>query len=896
MPAKSYDRNLIEASLDPLVTISSDGTITDVNEATVQVTGRSRDDLIGTDFSTYFTEPARAKVGYETAFRLGSIRDYELELRHSDGRITPVVYNATVYRDETGEVSGVFAAARDISKRKKAEEAWSRLAAIVDSSDDAIIGKTLDGTIVSWNPGAEKIYGYTAPEVIGRHMSLLVPPDQLDEINGILGRIRRGEPVHHYETVRIRRDGTPLQISLTLSPIRDRDGSIVGASTIARDITARKQAEEAVRRANEYNRSLIEASLDPLVTINPDGTISDVNEATIRVTGVPRDELIGTDFSNYFTEPGKAKAGYETAFRLGSVRDYELELRHRDGRTTPVLYNASVYRDEAGEVAGVFAAARDITELKKAEETTRRASAYNRSLIEASLDPLVTINPDGTISDVNEATIRVTGVSRDELIGTNFSAYFTEPEKAKAGYEQVFRDGAVTDYKLELRHRDGRITPVLYNAAVYRDETGNIAGVFAAARDITEQKKAEEVIRRANAYNRSLIEASLDPLVTINPDGTISDVNEATIRVTGVPRDELIGTDFSNYFTEAEKAKAGYEQVFRDGSVIDYELEIRHRDGRITPVLYNAAVYRDGSGGIAGIFAAARDVTERKRAEAALMAAYNELDDRVKERTADLVEANSSLEKEITGHKATASELEQRSRELARSNEELQQFAYIASHDLQEPLRAISGFTELLERRYKGELDERADRYINFIVDGTRQMQQVIQDLLAYSRVQTKAHEFGLIDANSALEQALSNLQVAIRDRRALVTVENRLPEIFADGIQITQVFQNLIVNALKFQGPGATPEVRVSARREGDAWLFSVADNGIGIDARHLDRIFMLFQRLHAKGEYDGTGIGLAICKRIVERHGGSIAVQSTPGVGSTFTFSIPTRNGVRP
>ncbi len=896
MPAKSYDRNLIEASLDPLVTISSDGTITDVNEATVQVTGRSRDDLIGTDFSTYFTEPARAKVGYETAFRLGSIRDYELELRHSDGRITPVVYNATVYRDETGEVSGVFAAARDISKRKKAEEAWSRLAAIVDSSDDAIIGKTLDGTIVSWNPGAEKIYGYTAPEVIGRHMSLLVPPDQLDEINGILGRIRRGEPVHHYETVRIRRDGTPLQISLTLSPIRDRDGSIVGASTIARDITARKQAEEAVRRANEYNRSLIEASLDPLVTINPDGTISDVNEATIRVTGVPRDELIGTDFSNYFTEPGKAKAGYETAFRLGSVRDYELELRHRDGRTTPVLYNASVYRDEAGEVAGVFAAARDITELKKAEETTRRASAYNRSLIEASLDPLVTINPDGTISDVNEATIRVTGVPRDELIGTDFSNYFTEPGKAKAGYEQVFRDGAVTDYKLELRHRDGRITPVLYNAAVYRDETGNIAGVFAAARDITEQKKAEEVIRRANAYNRSLIEASLDPLVTINPDGTISDVNEATIRVTGVPRDELIGTDFSNYFTEAEKAKAGYEQVFRDGSVIDYELEIRHRDGRITPVLYNAAVYRDGSGGIAGIFAAARDVTERKRAEAALMAAYNELDDRVKERTADLVEANSSLEKEITGHKATASELEQRSRELARSNEELQQFAYIASHDLQEPLRAISGFTELLERRYKGELDERADRYINFIVDGTRQMQQVIQDLLAYSRVQTKAHEFGLIDANSALEQALSNLQVAIRDRRALVTVENRLPEIFADGIQITQVFQNLIVNALKFQGPGATPEVRVSARREGDAWLFSVADNGIGIDARHLDRIFMLFQRLHAKGEYDGTGIGLAICKRIVERHGGSIAVQSTPGVGSTFTFSIPTRNGVRP
>ncbi|MEN6516741.1 MAG: PAS domain S-box protein [Methanospirillum sp.] len=771
-PAGSYDRSLIEASLDPLVTISPDGAITDVNAATAEVTGCSREELIGTDFSTYFTDPQRAKAGYESAFRTGSIRDYELEIRHASGRITSVIYNATVYLDEAGEIAGVFAAARDISKRKKAEEEWSRLVAIVDSSDDAIIGKSLDGTIVSWNPGAEKIYGYAAPEAIGRHMSLLAPPGQVDEIDSLLARIRRGESVRHYETIRVRRDGTPLRVSLTLSPIRDRDGRIVGASTIARDITARKQAEEAVRRANAYNRSLIEASLDPLVTIDPDGTISDVSDATVRVTGRSREELIGTDFSTYFTEPWRAKAGYETAFRTGSVRDFELELRHRDGTTTPVIYNATVYRDEAGEVAGVFA----------------------------------------------------------------------------------------------------------------------------AARDITERKKAEEAIRRANAYNRSLIEASLDPLVTINPDGTISDVNEATIRVTGVPRDGLIGTNFSEYFTEPERAKAGYEQVFHDGSVTDYELEIRHRDGRITPVLYNAAVYRDESGGIAGIFAAARDVTERKRAEAALLTAYNELDDRVKERTADLVEATRSLEREITGHKATASALEERSRELARSNEELQQFAYIASHDLQEPLRAISGFTELLERRYKGELDERADRYINFIVDGTRQMQQVIQDLLAYSRVQTKAHEFDLIDTNRALDQALLNLRVSIRDRHAHVAVEDRLPEIFADGIQITQVFQNLIGNALKFQKPGAVPEIRISTVREGGDWVFSVADNGIGIDARHLDRIFMLFQRLHAKGEYDGTGIGLAICKRIVERHGGSIAVQSTPGLGSTFTFSIPTRNGARP
>ena len=771
-PGGSYNRSLIEASLDPFVTISPDGTITDVNAATAEVTGRSREELIGTDFSTYFTEPEKAKAGYETAFRTGSVRDYELEIRHTSGRLTSVIYNATVYRDEAGRIAGVFAAARDITERKKAEEEWSRLAAIVDSSDDAIIGKTLDGTIVSWNAGAEKIYGYAAAEIVGRHISVLVPPDQVAEIDGILAKIWDGNPVHHYETGRIRKDGSHIQISLTLSPIRNRDGRVVGASTIARDITARKLAEEVVRRANEYNRSLIEASLDPLVTISADGTISDVNEATVRVTGVPRAELIGTDFSTYFTEP----------------------------------------------------------------------------------------------------------------------------EKAKAGYETVFRDGSVTDYELEIRHRDGRVIPVLYNATVYRDEAGGVAGIFAAARDVTERKKAEEAIRRANEYNRSLIEASLDPLVTISADGMISDVNEATVRVTGLPREELIGTNFSLYFTDPGRARAGYETVFRDGSVIDYELDIRHRDGRVIPVLYNASVYRDEAGGVAGVFAAARDMTEQKRAEAALRTAYMDLDDRVKERTADLVEANRHLEQEIAEHRATTDQLRRKSEELARSNEELQQFAYIASHDLQEPLRAISGFTELLERRYRGQIDERADRYINFIIDGTNQMQQIILDLLAYSRVQTKAHEFDLIDANRALEQALRNLQVTIRDRGARVTVDGPLPEIFADGIQITQVFQNLIGNALKFQKSGATPEIRVSAAREGSDWVFSVADNGIGIDARHLGRIFMLFQRLHAKGDYEGTGIGLAICKRIVERHGGSIAVRSTPGAGSTFTFSIPTRKEVTP
>jgi PAS domain S-box-containing protein len=647
--------------------------------------------------------------------------------------------------------------------------------------------------------------------------------------------------------------------------------------------TARKtsSAPEQIHRTGAYNRSLIEASLDPLVTIAADGTISDVNEATVRVTGVSRGDLIGTDFSNYFTEPEKAKAGYEKAFKDGEVTDYELEIRHRDGRITPVIYNATVFHDKSGNVAGVFAAARNISRRKAAEEAAQAERRKLYDVLETLPVYVCLLTPEYHMPFANRFFRENFGESRGRRC-YEFLFNRSEPCETCETY---------TVMRTKAPHHWFWTGPNGRNYSIFDFPFTDTDGSFRILEmgiDITDQKEAEEAIRQAYAYNRSLIEASLDPLVTIAADGTISDVNEATVRVTGVSRGDLIGTDFSRYFTEPRKAQAGYEQVFRDGSVVDYELEIRHQDGKITPVLYNATVFRDESGEIAGVFAAARDITERKRAEEAIRKAYNELDERVKERTRELQEANLHLEEEIAERKATAEQLRKMTQELARSNLELQQFAYIASHDLQEPLRAISGFTELLEKRYKGQIDEKADQYINFIVDGTRQMQQIIQDLLSYSRVQTSAQEFDLLDANKALDRALLNLHKTIEDQHALVT-RDPLPQILADGTQITQLFQNLIGNGLKFQETGNTPAIHVSAEKKGEFWQFSVQDNGIGMEPRFAERIFRIFQRLHAKGEYEGTGIGLAICKRIVERHGGEIGVESTPGKGSTFFFTIP-------
>jgi len=241
------------------------------------------------------------------------------------------------------------------------------LASIVDSSDDAIMAKSPDGTITIWNRGAELIYGYSAEEIIGKPVQLLIHADRQDEMDSIIARIRNGERVEHYETVRMRKDGQAISISLTVSPIFDAAGSLVGISSIARDISERKRLQDIEHEASAYARNLIEASLDPLLTIDVNGKVTDANEATLNVTGVLRAALIGTDFCDYFTEPSAARQGYLDAFSLGFVTDYFLTVRHTSGQLTDVMLNASLYKDTRGEVLGVFAAARDVTARRTAE-------------------------------------------------------------------------------------------------------------------------------------------------------------------------------------------------------------------------------------------------------------------------------------------------------------------------------------------------------------------------------------------------------------------------------------------------------------------------------------------------------------------------------------------------
>jgi len=300
--------------------------------------------------------------------------------------------------------------------------------------------------------------------------------------------------------------------------------------------------------------------------------------------------------------------------------------------------------------------------------------------------------------------------------------------------------------------------------------------------------------------------------------------------------------------------------------VRDVELHVQMPSGHRIVMLGNAVPLRDEVGQVRGCIGAFMDITDRKQAEKALKRLNEELELRVRERTA---------------------ELEQAVVELKRSNEDLQQFAYVSSHDLQEPLRMVASYVGLLESRYKDRLDEHAREFIGYAVEGAKRMQGLIKDLLEYSRIQSRGNPFAPVDCERLLAAVENNLQVHIQETGAIIT-HDPLPTVTGDKTQLMQVFQNLIDNALKFRRPDQTPRVHISAQRRDHEWCFNVRDNGIGIDPQFHDRIFVIFQRLHTRRHYAGSGIGLAIVKRIIERHGGEISVTSEPGHGTPFHFYI--------
>ena len=506
-----------------------------------------------------------------------------------------------------------------------------------------------------------------------------------------------------------------------------------------------------------------------------------------------------------------------------------------------------------------------LAEARRDRDAGRTSRGRFRSLFEMSRDGIVFVDLEGHIEEMNQAYLDLVGYDRDE-ISTHTYQDLT-PERWRAGEAeiietQVMRRGFSDEYEKEYVRKDGSIAPISLRTILVRDLDGRPVRFMGIVRDITELKEKEEALRASEKRYRSLFDLSHDGVVFVGLDGPVEEANDAYLDMLGYDLDELIGVTYQQLTPvrwAAMEAEIVEKQLMSRGYTDEYEKEYIRKNGSVFPISVRSILVRDEAGTPVRIMGIVRDITEQKQAKEAL---------------------------------------ERHARDLARSNEELEQFAYVASHDLQEPLRKIRAFGDLLAEEKQENLDEEGRQYIDFMTDAASRMQTLVSDLLALSRVTTAAQPFEDLPLNDVFDTVLSDLSVSLEEVDGQVDVANA-PTIEADRTQMDQLFRNLIGNAVKFHKPGAAPRVavRMAAEAEplpavpGPAHTIVVSDNGIGFEPSQGSKLFQPFKRLHARHQYEGAGIGLAICEKIVLRHHGQITATGTPGEGATFTVTLPRR-----
>jgi PAS domain S-box-containing protein len=516
--AVEFVSNILESSTEySVIGKDLDGKILLWNEGARRMYGYEAEEVVGQMNSEMLHTPEDVAGGKPREIMQAALKDGKWEgvigRVRKDGRRISARLVITPRRDNQGEAIGFLLISKDIShemrfteETRKAklfdnaivgnpQEAVDFIANILESSTEySIIGKDLDGKILLWNEGARRLYGYEPSEVVGKaNSSMLHTPED----------IASGKPRELLDSAlrdgkwegtlrRQRKNGQQFTARVVITPRMDSSRKAIGFLLISKDISDEIRLTEEVKATQFYTRSLIESNIDALMTTDPLGIITDVNQQMVALTGCLREDLVGKLFKEFFTDSARAEDG--------RVTNYELTAKSKDGRATVVSYNASTFRDAGGKLQGVFAAARDITEQKKLEQQLRESESYNRGLIEASVDGLITVDPSGSISDVNEQMCRMSGYSREELIGTPFSDYFQDSERATAGVKETFDKGVVTDYVLTLARRSGAPTRVSFNASIFKDASGDVRGIFASARDITEQSRLQSQLGEERAY------------------------------------------------------------------------------------------------------------------------------------------------------------------------------------------------------------------------------------------------------------------------------------------------------------------------------------------------------------------------------------------------------------
>jgi PAS domain S-box-containing protein len=854
---------LLDLAHDTIIVRDLGGTIRFWNHGAEEMYGYSKEhavgkishDLLRTKFPKPLTE-------IENIILQDGLWEGELEHTAKDGARIVAASRWALQRDKNGEACGVLEINNDITERKQASEAESRLAAIVKSSQDAIMGKTLDGIITSWNPAAEKLFGYTSKEAIGNPMVLLFPAGSKEDEEEILAGIRRGERIEQFETIRVRKDGSPVNVSAVVSPVRNNEGTIIGASTNSRDITDRKLAEQELKASEARYRRLFESAKDGILILNAEtAQILDANPFLVQMLGYSHSELLGKKLWEVgsFKDIEDCQGAFQELQKNETVRYENLPLETADGCRIDVELISSVYYVDDRKL--IQCSIRDITERRRAEEKVREGEKRFQTMANSIPQLAWIARPDGFIFWYNQRWYDYTGTKPEDMEGWGWQSVYDPQVLPRVMEEWTSAIATKSPFEMEfpLRGADGQFRRFLNRAMPLKNAKGEVVQWFGTNTDITAQKQIEDALRESEQrFSTAFRSSPVGILIARVSDNKFVELNDTFEAMTGYTREELIGHTTTEHGMMQVEDHSKYDALLKSsGRIAGLETTMKTKSGVVRKLISSVEpIMLHGEPHYVGCVV---DITERRLAEDEVRRLNAELEQRVIDRTVQLEAANKELEA----------------------------FSYSVSHDLRAPLRAVNGFAGIVLEDFGPQLPEEGKKYLERIRKGGEQMGCLIDDLLAFSRLGRQPMNRRKVDTAKIVSEILEELNPQFGGREVEIKI-GHLPPCQGDMTLLKQVWMNLLSNAIKYSRRREKAVVEIGCMSEKGENVYMVRDNGAGFDMTYANKLFGVFQRLHRADEFEGTGVGLAIVQRVISRHDGRVWAEAEVERGATFYFTL--------
>ena len=776
---------------------------------------------------------------------------------------------------------------QEIHDRQQIEEALlrseTRYRSLIEATSQTVWNTNARGEVVPPMPAWTAFTGQTNEEMKGFGWVNAVHPEDRDHAAQAWSNAVANRSLYEVEYRLRRHDGEYKNTIARGLPILEADGSIREWIGINMDITETKEAEKALRESEQKFRATFEQAAVGIALVSPKGQFLKLNRRFGDIVGYTPEEMEALTFQE-ITHPEDLEADLDYARQLiaGNIPHYSMEKRyiHKNGSLVWINLTVGLERYPSGEPNYMIGVIEDITTRKEAEKALRESEEKYQTIARVSPVGIWQTDAAGNNIYFNNRACEITGLTVEEARGQGWAKTLhpEDRDQVTREWERAVRENRMFKSEYRWLRPDGTCLWVLGQAVALRDENAELTGFLGTLSDITERVQAEAELRKYKenleqlvkertvelgetyaqlqeneARYRAIVEDQTELICRYKPDGTLTFVNPAYCRYFNKKDSELVGKSFMPMIPEEDWtiAETALANLNPENPVVTIEHRVIMPDGDVRWQQWTNRMVYDGEGKAIEMQAVGRDISHRRQAEEEL--------------------------------KAYAAKLEI-------SNRELQDFAYVASHDLQEPLRKIQAFGDRLNSKYGDVLTDKGRDYLARMQNAAARMQTLIEDLLSFSRVTTKAQPLAPVNLKEIATAVISDLEVRIEETGATVEIGN-LPTLDADGLQMRQLFQNLVSNALKFHKKDVPPVVKLEVARQGKMYEIKLIDNGIGFEEKYSDRIFTIFQRLHGRSAYEGTGIGLAVCRKIVERHGGTITARSTPGEGATFIFTLPVK-----